>query len=603
MLSSCPRVVVLPLRCAPEPPELVAFAAGITRDLLALLDRLGDLDVVHRGFAMRHAPGGNENGLIPEADLLLVAHEADFIVAGELDEAGGVCVVQLAVFAAGRRCIYSAGPLRPGQLSEMRLDWIGEIAAAMGANVDPTAAMEGYGSEDLGAYRLYCLGTDPAKDPLERLALLEQAVEADPHLSEAWLALARALEDIGDSAGAREVLEELVLRRGELAEGRYHYAVALQRDGETVAAKAQVEEMLAHRPTAWDRYLAGQAFTALQEPARGLEQFEMAIEGGFIRPRLFADQGECFSAMGQHRQAIASWHAALSLDPDAADLLGPLALAHHRIGEASQSETLFASALEQGSDEVATHRSYAAWLQDVGRHRDAIDSLSNAISLEPSDPLLYNNRGFSRFSVGDVDGARLDFQAALERISHGELPFYMHLNLARLERGDAGLAEASRLLVDGGEAVREERSAEAIARLQAAISLFPESWKSWLFLALAYRQQGHWSRVADALTEVLRLRPDSAQALSEQGLTLLALGQREEAVGCAERAARLAPDDPGILANLALVCMEDGRFEQARQALSLATVLDPADPITERCRLSMQQRELKNPAWGSGRSG
>jgi len=217
--------------------------------------------------------------------------------------------------------------------------------------------------------------------------------------------------------------------------------------------------------------------------------------------------------------------------------------------------------------------------------------------------LLYNNRGFSRFSVVAVAFKQKDFQAALERINHGELPFYMHLNLARLERGDAGLAEASRLLVDGGEAVREERSAEAIARLQAAISLFPESWKSWLFLALAYRQQGHWSRVADALTEVLRLRPDNAEALSEQALTLLALGQRDEALGCAERAARLAPDDPGVLANLALVCMEDGRFEQSRRALDAAIELDPADPITERCRVSLHQRELKNPAWGSGSTG
>ena len=175
----------------------------------------------------------------------------------------------------------------------------------------------------------------------------------------------------------------------------------------------------------------------------------------------------------------------------------------------------------------------------------------------------------------------------------------MHLNLARLERGDHKLSEVSRLLVDGGEAVRDERPSDAIASLQAAIGIFPESWKSWLFLALAYRQQGHWTRVADALSEVLRLRPDHAQALSEQALAMLALGEMDEALHCAEQASRLAPDDPGVLANLALVRMEGGRFEDARVALSLATELDPADPITERCWSRLGELEGKNPTWGA----
>ena len=602
MLASCPRLVVLPLRCAAARPELAAFAAGITRDLVALLDRLGELTVVQRGKAMRCAPGGNENGLIPEADLLLVTHDADFIVAGELDEAGSVAVVQLAVFAPGRRCIHSAGPLRSGELTALRLDWIGEVVAAMGANVDPTAAIDGYGTELLDAYRLYCLGTDPGRDSLDRLQLLEQAVEDDPNFSEAWLALAEVLDQMGDGPGVLEVLEELIMRRGELAEARYRYGLALQRDGGVVAARVQVQQMLAARPSAWARLLAGQLFAVLKEPVRGLEQLELAIDGGCIRWQLFAAEGECYSAMGQHREAISAWQTALSLEPQAKGIHGPLALAHYRIGEHAQSEALFARALEQGPDEVETHRARGTRLQDLGKHVDAIAALTMAITLCSDDALLYNNRGFSRFLVGDVQGARDDFQAALERVSHGELPFYLHLNLARLERGDTGLHEASRLLVDGAEAVREERSGEAIARLQAAIRLFPESWKSWLFLALAYRQQRHWSRVADALSEVLRMRTDSPHALSEQGLALLALGRLDEAAACAERAVRLAPDDPGVLANLALVCMEAGSFERARECLTAATGLDSADPITERCWANLQRLELKNPAWGNTNS-
>ena len=539
MLPACSRVVVLPLRSAAKSPELNAFAAGITRDLFWLLERLGDLTIVQRDSALSSPPSGAEKHVIPEADLILASHQADYLVAGELDQAGTALVVQLAVFAPGRRCIHSAGSLRSGEIATMRLDWLFEVASAMASTVDPTAITEGYGTESLDAYRLYCLASDPDMANLERLQLLELAVEADPNFSEAWIALSLMLEQAGDSAGVLEVLEELILRHGDLAEARYHYARALHAAGETVAARAQIRQLTVGTPSAFSCLLAGRLCALLGEPVRGIEQLEVAIEGGCICWQGFAAQGDCFSAIGSHREAIASWQTALAIDSEASGLLGPLALAHHRLGEPEQSEALFERAVEQEADKVETHRAMGTWFQDRGKHDEAIEAFSCAISLQPSDALLYNNRGYSRFSVGDEDGARVDFETALDQVQHGELPFYLHLNLARLERGDAGLTESSRLLVDGGEAVREERTAEAIAMLQGAIRLFPESWKSWLFLALAYRQQGHWTRVADALSEVQRLRPDSASAWSEQALAVLALGRLDEALHCVERAGQL----------------------------------------------------------------
>ena len=590
-------MVVLPLRCEAGSAQAQAFAAGITRDLRSLLGRLGEFVLIDRSTVMHYAPGGAEKALIPEADLILATERADFLVAGELDGAGSAVVVQLAVFAPGIRCMHAAGPLCSGELAVMRLDWLGGVVKATGVNADPTAAVAGYGTDELEAYRLYCLGTDPRHELIERLTLLERSVEADPNFSEAWLALADSLEELHDVSGLIEALEELMARRPGLAEGHYRFALALARDGEQVAARAQAEQITTDDQSAHASYLAGLAFTALEDPSRALDHFARALDGGCTRWRLFAAQARCFFALGRYRAAVESWQTALDVEPGGAGMLGPLALAHYRLGEAAESDVQFARAREQCPDDPETHRALGTWLQDERRHDEAITAFGRAIDLRPDDALLYNNRGFSRFEQGDVDGARRDFEAALERVDHGELPFYMHLNLARLERGDHKLAEVSRLLVDGGEAVRDERPADAIASLQAAIGIFPESWKSWLFLALAYRQQGHWTRVADALAEVLRLRPDHAGALSEQALALLALGDTDEALLCAEQASKLAPDDAGILANLALIRMEDGRFEEARAALSQASELDPADPINARCWARLGQLEGKNPTW------
>ena len=521
-------------------------------------------------------------------------------MAGELDEAGSAVVVQFAVFARGQRCVHHAGPLSSGSLHDMRLDWLFDVVKATGINADPTAAVAGYGSDELPAYRLYCLGTSPGNALLERIALLEQAVEADPNFTEAWLALADSLEELEDFVGQSEVLEELVERRPGLAEAHYRFALALRRDGAQVAARTQAQRITEDDSSAFAQYLAGLVFAAIEDPLRALERFALAQDRGCTRWRLFATEAECFFAVGRYREAIASWERALEVESQVRGLLGPLALAHHRLGEGERSAALFERAAELEPDEVASHRALGSYLQDEGRHTEALDSLSRAIELCPDDALLYNNRGFSRFELGHIEGAREDFGAALALAQHGELPFYMHLNLARLERGDHKLAEVSRLLVDGGEAVREGRCAQAIASLQAALAIFPESWKSWLFLALAYREQGQWTRVADALEQVLKLRPDHVGALGEKALALLALGEMEEAYLSALRAAQLAPDDAGALANLALVSMEGGRFAEARQSLRQATDLDPADPITQRCWERLRDLEGKNPSWSFG---
>lgn len=50
----------------------------------------------------------------------------------------------------------------------------------------------------------------------------------------------------------------------------------------------------------------------------------------------------------------------------------------------------------------------------ASRLQDAINSFNRAIDLYPSDAQGHNNRGLKRLKLGDREGARSDFERALE---------------------------------------------------------------------------------------------------------------------------------------------------------------------------------------------
>jgi tetratricopeptide (TPR) repeat protein len=218
--------------------------------------------------------------------------------------------------------------------------------------------------------------------------------------------------------------------------------------------------------------------------------------------------------------------------------------------------------------------------------------------IRPEAALLYNNRGVSRLALGDRPGARDDFEAALRLAPGPELATYARANLARLARGWARMDQAATLIHQASEQLRSDDSRGAAPLLHEALDLYADSWEAWLLLAIARRNEYQWSKAADALAQVLRLRPDHAAALSERALSLLAMGRHAEAVDHARLAVQVEPENVGWRANLGLVHMEGGQWRMAREELSRASELDASDPITARCFRELRRRLRKDPRWG-----
>lgn len=156
-----------------------------------------------------------------------------------------------------------------------------------------------------------------------------------------------------------------------------HSFMADQRDEDAVAA---LERAVSLQPDLREaRYALAQALTRASRRAdaqRHLSEFERQRAEAVVRERRALDiaavKGEAAmkSAMGQHRQAIASWQKVIALEPDVAQNYLDLAEALVKAGQLAESVQYFVKTAEMnGVAEV--HLRLADVLARLGRSRES----------------------------------------------------------------------------------------------------------------------------------------------------------------------------------------------------------------------------------------
>ena len=572
-------------------------------DLALLMNRLGDVRVLTRITDPEQPTELTAARLRPwpvEAlDRMLAENRGDLAVTGRLRVTTDSLSLRIALRAPGGETAWMEhAELADGLVRDVRLVLAANlIEAATGQRKDVRRARLG-GTQDVEAYKRICLARFPGLSGSKRRLLIDEAVERDPDYAEAQLLLTDLLERDGERDRAREVLASVARRFPRFSWARQRYGVSLRVAGFAEQAVAEVQAALDTDPDGFTLFHAGLFAEAGGDPRTAATLYRRAVERGCIAPVLCDKLGRLRANAGAPLEAIELWERARKLDPELEHLLGNLALAHHHAGNSARAEILFEQATEVAAGTFTTHANRAVWLQDCGRHVEALEACTRALAIRSESALMFNNRGVSRLALGDRSGARRDFEQALDNEPGPELGIYIRANLARLARGNARMDEAGRLLAKGARLVRDEQSRDAIPLLLEALDLYPESLHAWLMLALAYRDERMWEPAADALAQVLRLQPRHVDALAERSLALLALGRADEAAQNARSATSARADDPGAACNLGLVEMERGRFEAAQQAFDRAHGIDPSDPIIEQCLKELKKRRRKDPRWG-----
>lgn len=143
---------------------------------------------------------------------------------------------------------------------------------------------------------------------------------------------------------------------------------------------------------------------------------------------------------GFYAQAIDQYNVLLNEDPTLYDAYIGRAEALHRIGDTERALDDTYAAAELDPDNATAYAVQGDINLRAGRYAEALAAVEEAIRIQPEDAtrtqawLNYNNRGFCRFMLGDVEGAMKDIQLAMEYVP-GNAFVYRNRALVYLEKG------------------------------------------------------------------------------------------------------------------------------------------------------------------------
>ena len=383
------------------------------------------------------------------------------------------------------------------------------------------------------------------KQPAAGLPHFKEALEANPNQAQYWLSYIDALFQAGQTADARQALEQGQQRglQGEAVEAlavRLAGAVQLaelssadhqqapnQLPDFTVEAQQNNKKKSKSLPSRQQgKGPSQQEISALGVLFSG-ERYEEAASQAQVMTVRYPQHGFGWKVLGaalkqtgRSEDALAAMQKSAALLPGDAEAHVNLGLILSDIGRLGEAETSHRRALEIKPNYVQAHCNLGNVLKEMGRLNEAQASYQCALGIKPDLADVHNNLGATLKDMGRLDEAEACYRRALEF-----KPDYLdgHFNLGNV-------------LKDMG------RLSEAEASYQCA----------------------------------LRVNPNLAVALNNLGATYKDMGRLEEAEACYRRALQIKPDFFLALCNLGIALRDMGKLPSAvayfRQALDIKSV-------------------------------
>jgi len=177
------------------------------------------------------------------------------------------------------------------------------------------------------------------------------------------------------------------------------------------------------RRQAAEAYAAGDLETALV----------MFVEAASLDPQdshsLYAI-GAIHENRGNQEQAVRAYRRAVEVNPKHALAQQQLGAAQLRARDLDAAEASLNAALAADPKLWRAHDLLGVIADMREQHEEAIAHYSSAIALQPSEPSIVNNRGYSYYLSGDYDAAEADFRLAL-RIDQNYGRAWQNLGLVR----------------------------------------------------------------------------------------------------------------------------------------------------------------------------
>lgn len=400
-------IAVLRFSSLSQSANTIAFAAGLSEDILDRLARIAGLRVASRGDSWS-LPGDAPSELVRRR--LRVAWFVEGSVRIDGDDLR--VVAQLIDSATGRHVISRSFDRKLDDHLQVQEEITNLVVPYLRAALpEDHADVPALGIEDAGidAYLLYKQGMYQLYQPVN-----------DATVDTAIRAFREALAVDAGFAVAHAGLCHAYLERYELN----HDA-------------ADVEQ-------------ASRACAAAQE------------SGGQL-PQVYTATGRLHATQGSLDRAESAYSAALELDPRDVTAMQGLALVHERRNDLDNAEALLQKAIDLQPGNWLLINSLAGMNFESGRYREAADDFERAAFLSPDNYVLLSNLGGALILAGDLDAATRVYERSLELEQNDEA--YSNLGVVWYLRGDYDKAvELHRQAVD-----EQPRSAASWSNLADAL--------------------------------------------------------------------------------------------------------------------------------------
>ena len=358
---------------------------------------------------------------------------------------------------------------------------------------------------------------------------LQKAIDLDPGLQEARVALARLLQGEGRVTEAAQQLGQAYERSGEpkLAEMIVHFDMAAGREPE---ARELVDRLDDEGGPADRRVKIGSLRIVTHQPERALEIADDLLRTGeSSSARVLA--GNALHALGRDDEAVAQ----LRKVPAQASLYGE---AQRRVGQL---------------------------LSDRGRYREAIDLLGKAIVSVATDSAGNESTDALQNLLAGVHERAGDRAQAIKL-----------LESAFLRRpGSESLAFAL-----GNAYQRDGQWERAVQTVQKILKRDPDSVQALNFIGFVLADRGvRLDEARHLLERAVALKPSDGSVVDSLGWLNVRLGRLDDAERLLVRADRLSPEDPEILEHLGELYVKKADRGRALEAYKRALTHHPEERL------------------------
>jgi tetratricopeptide (TPR) repeat protein len=426
-------------------------------------------------------------------------------------------------------------------------------------------------------------------DDAAAIEAFRRALQEDPLLAEAHLYIGNMYVRQGRMNEAISSYKEAIQANPQFAEAYNNMGSIYAETGHTEEAMAAYRQALALDERFYDARTnlgllyaeAGRYEEAVSEYIKVIKADVGIAEAHNNLSMLYLQQGKLEEAIAQSRKAIG-----LRRDfPEAYNNLGLAYAQHAYVDDVTDVWRSIASAWSGGAGMEGQDRGArrAGWLL-----LRRVPANSSGVGGAARDRY---REGVDRAALGQFDGARRSFEAALQAQPgwHAAQLAVGSVLLAQERWGQAVEALQAAAALDATDPLTQA----SLAIAQAMHGAYGAAVKAW---EQAVRHAGGETREAaraaletmrercmqadealGALRTAVQLRPDFAKAHFNLGVLYDQLHRYEEAVSAYERVAQLAPDIPVAQFRLGVACHRTGRFQEAQAAIQryIALVTDP----------------------------